>query len=57
MPSGMVSCSSTDQIVVTRNGLLLAARPLRSAAQPLVARPDFRVWTGDFYNLLQVLKY
>jgi hypothetical protein len=49
--------SSTDQIIVTRNTALLAAKPIRSAAEPLVPRPDFRVWTDDFYNLLRVLKY
>jgi hypothetical protein len=48
--------SSTDQIIVTRNKALLAAEPVKAAAQPLEARPDFRVWTDDFYNLLQVLK-
>jgi len=49
--------SKTDQIIVTRNGPLLAAAPIRAAAEPLVPRPEFRVWTDDFYNLLRVLKY
>ena len=48
--------SSTDQIIVTRNKAVLAAEPVRSAAQPLEPRPGFRVWTDDFYNLLHVLK-
>jgi spermidine synthase len=48
--------SSTDQIIVTKNKALLDAKPIRSAAQPLPAKPDFRVWTDDFYNLLHVLK-
>jgi hypothetical protein len=48
--------SSTDQIIVTRNKALLNAEPVKSAAQRLSARPGFRVWTDDFYNLLQVLK-
>jgi spermidine synthase len=48
--------SYTEQIIVTRNAQLLAAEPLRDVARPLVARPGFRVWTDDFYNLLQVLK-
>jgi hypothetical protein len=46
----------TDQIIVTRNKALLAAEPIRSAAQPLATRDDLRVWTDDYYNLLQVLK-
>jgi hypothetical protein len=48
--------ADTDQIIVTRNHELLSAEPVRSAAQPLVPRPDFRIWTDDFYNLLRVLK-
>jgi hypothetical protein len=48
--------SGTDQIVVTRNQTLLDAEPIRSVADPLPERPDFRVWTDDFYNLLTILK-
>jgi hypothetical protein len=48
--------ADTDQIIVTRNPDLLAAEPVKSVAQPLVPRPDFRIWTDDFYNLLRVLK-
>lgn len=48
--------SSTDQIIVTRNRALLNAEPLRSVVEPLSARPGFRVWTDDFYNLLRILK-
>jgi SAM-dependent methyltransferase len=49
--------SGTDQIIVTSNARLLAAEPIRSVAQPLLPRPDFRVWTDDFYNLLSILKW
>jgi len=49
--------SDTDQIIVTRNSQLLAAEPIRSVAQPLPPRPDFRIWTDDFYNLLRILKW
>ena len=48
--------SGTDQIIVTKNAGLLAAGPIRSVAEPLPLRPDFRVWTDDFYNLLLILK-
>jgi spermidine synthase len=48
--------SGTDQIVVTRNQALLDAEPIRAVADPLPERPDFRVWTDDFYNLLTILK-
>jgi SAM-dependent methyltransferase len=48
--------SATDQIIVTKNARLLAAEPIHSVAQPLLPRPDFRIWTDDFYNLLRILK-
>jgi hypothetical protein len=48
--------SRTDQIVVTRNAALLAAQALRSVAHTINPTPGFRVWTDDFYNLLDVLK-
>ena len=49
--------SGTDQVIVTRNARLLAAEPIRSVAESLPPRPDIRVWTDDFYNLLQILKH
>jgi hypothetical protein len=49
--------SGTDQIIVTRNQALLDADPIGSVADPLKERPDFRVWTDDFYNMLRILKH
>jgi len=49
--------SGTDQIIATRNAQLLAEEPIQSVAQPLTPRPDLRVWTDDFYNLMRILKY
>jgi hypothetical protein len=49
--------SSTDQIIVTRNQQLLAAEPIRAVAEKILPRPGFRVWTDDFYNLLEILKF
>jgi hypothetical protein len=48
--------SSTDQIIVTKNKKILEAEAVKSVSRPLEARPGFRVWTDDFYNLVQVLK-
>jgi hypothetical protein len=48
--------SATDQIIVTKNARLLASDAIQSVAQPLPARPDLRIWTDDFYNLLSILK-
>jgi SAM-dependent methyltransferase len=49
--------STTDQIIVTRSARLLAAEPIQSVAERLPARPDLRVWTDDFYNLLRIVKW
>ena len=48
--------SGTDQIIVTRNQAVLDATPIASVAAPLPERPDFRIWTDDFYNLARILK-
>jgi hypothetical protein len=48
--------SGTDQIILSKNARLLAADPIGSVAEPLPPRPDFRIWTDDFYNLLRILK-
>ena len=48
--------SGTDQIIVTRNQALLDADPISAVAEPLPVRPEFRVWTDDFYNLFRILK-
>ena len=48
--------ADTDQVIVTRNQEILSAAPVKDAAQPLPPRPDLRIWTDDFYNLLRVLK-
>jgi SAM-dependent methyltransferase len=48
--------SGTDQLIVTRNARILEAEPIGSVAEPLQPRPDLRVWTDDFYNLLRILK-
>jgi hypothetical protein len=48
--------ADTDQIIVTRNRDILSAEPVKTVAQPLPPRPEFRIWTDDFYNLLRVLK-
>jgi hypothetical protein len=48
--------NATDQIIVAKNPRLLEAGPIRSVAEPLPPRTDFRVWTDDFSNLFRILK-
>ncbi len=49
--------SSTDQILVSKNLKLFSSDALKDVAEPLKRRPDFRIWTDDYYNLLRVMKW
>ena len=48
--------SRSDWMLLSENAELLAAPQLAEFAIPIVARPDWRLWTDDFNNLVQVLK-
>jgi len=48
--------STTDQVLVTRNKAVLAARSLREAAVPIENRADLPVFTDAHHNLLRILK-
>ena len=48
--------SSSDWVLVTSNPALLDHPRLSESARPIVPRPDWRLWTDDFNNLVQVLK-
>jgi SAM-dependent methyltransferase len=48
--------SRSDWVLLTTNSALLEHPRLAEAAQPIAQRPDWRLWTDDFNNLVQVLK-
>ena len=48
--------STTDQVLVTRNKALLAARPLQEAAAQIEDRADLPTFTDAHHNLLKILK-
>jgi hypothetical protein len=48
--------SSTDQILVTRNKVLLQADSLRYEANPIADRPDLRTFTDAHHNLFRILR-
>jgi hypothetical protein len=48
--------SRSDWVLLSRNTELLAKPLIATAATPIQARPDWRLWTDDFNNLVQVLK-
>ncbi len=48
--------SRSDWVLVSANKELLAHPRLAAATVPIESRPDWRLWTDDFNNLVQVLK-
>ena len=43
-------------MLLTRNQAFLDLNSIRAASTPVESRPDWRLWTDDFNNLVQVLK-
>jgi hypothetical protein len=48
--------SRSDWVILSANKPLLEHPRLAEASLPIEARPDWRLWTDDFNNLVQVLK-
>jgi SAM-dependent methyltransferase len=48
--------SRSDWVLLSADGALLAKPDLADHAVPIKARPDWRLWTDAFNNLVQVLK-
>jgi SAM-dependent methyltransferase len=51
-----VDSTATDWILLSKDAKTLSAEPIAAVAKPIDGRPDWRIWTDDFNNLLQVLK-
>ena len=49
--------SRSDWVLVSRNRALLAKPRIAEAAREIDPRPDVGVWTDDFNNLFQVLRW
>jgi SAM-dependent methyltransferase len=49
--------SRSDWVLVSRNRALLAKPRIADAAREIDPRPDVGVWTDDFNNLFQVLRW
>jgi SAM-dependent methyltransferase len=48
--------SKSDWVLLARDDKLFARAELAEFATPIKPRPDWRLWTDDFNNLVQVLK-
>ena len=49
--------SQSDWIVMTRDVAFFARPEISSEAKNIEERPGLRLWTDDYNNLLQVLKF
>jgi SAM-dependent methyltransferase/MFS family permease len=48
--------SRSDWVLVSRDPAALKREPIATSAQPAEERPEWRTWTDDYSNLIQILK-
>jgi SAM-dependent methyltransferase len=48
--------SRSDWVLLSAGAAALAKDPIKEAATPVPAHPEWRLWTDDFNNVVQVLK-
>jgi MFS family permease/SAM-dependent methyltransferase len=49
--------TTSDWVVLTRSKRFILKPSIVEATQPVAPRPEWRLWTDDFNNLLQVFRY
>jgi hypothetical protein len=49
--------SRSDWVLMTRDAAFFARPEIRRAASGIEPRPGLRLWTDDYNNLLQVLRF
>ena len=49
--------TTSDWVLLTRDKRFLLWPHIVEATEPVVPRPDWRLWTDDFNNLVQVFRY
>ena len=49
--------TTSDWVVLTRYKPFILKPEIVSATEPVVPRPDWRLWTDDYSSLIQVFKY
>jgi SAM-dependent methyltransferase len=49
--------TTSDWVLITRHKPLILRKDIVEATEPVVPRPDWRLWTDDFNNLFQVYRY
>ena len=49
--------TTSDWVLLTRDKRFILQPAIVEATEPVVPRPDWRLWTDDFNNLVQVFRY
>ena len=49
--------TTSDWVVVTRHKPFILQRAIVEATEPVVPRPDWRIWTDSYNNLVQVFRW
>jgi len=49
--------SRSDWVLVARNMNVLGRTAIAGASEPIPPHPQWRLWTDDFNNIVQVLKH
>ena len=49
--------SAADWVLLTRDSRFIGLPEVRAAEVPIAPRPDLRIWTDDYNNLFQVMKW
>ena len=55
--SGENGGTTSDWVILTRYKPFILKPEIVEATEPVVPRPDWRLWTDDYNNLVQVFKY
>ncbi len=55
--SGEDGGTTSDWILITRHKPLILRKEIVEATEPVAPRPDWRLWTDDYNNLIQVFKH
>jgi SAM-dependent methyltransferase len=49
--------TTSDWVILTRDKRFILKPSIVEATEPVVPRPDWRLWTDDYNNLIQVFRY
>jgi SAM-dependent methyltransferase len=55
--SGENGGTTSDWVALTRDKTFILKQTIVEATEPVVPRPDWRLWTDDYTSLVQVFKY